>query len=191
MPVDFGICNTSAVQVANFHAQTIFSFHIDFPFCSGKAMLISLFNLLPFRCSYIYWKPCLIARVTAIYLNKDWRTPYFNNALTENPHLLSLFSTSDYFQYLQYLLSLLWCSYPLFCFCSPLNYYSIWPFMLSLMLLINTSCSGIMCWLSPICLIILLLFPVSVLTKLRSLLTEPPVYNPCVSLDTRQSDYCI
>ena len=59
------------------------------------------------------------------------------------------------------------------------------------MMLSNTLCSGIMCQLIPIRLIVLLLFSVSVLTKLRSLLPEPPVYKPCISFDTRQSDYFV
>ena len=59
--VECSICNTSAVQVANFHAKIIF-FHYIFPFCSGQAMLCfpliySHFTvaLLPaFKCSYDY-----------------------------------------------------------------------------------------------------------------------------------------
>ena len=73
-------------------------------------------------------------------------------------HLQSISDTSDIpyflFQFHSDSLSLLWSSYPLFCFCSPLIYYSLWPFILSLMMLSNTSCSSIMCWLSPICLIV-------------------------------------
>ena len=55
----------------------------------------------------------------------------------------------------------------------------------------NTLCSGIIGQLIPICLIVLLLFSVSVLNKLWSLLPEPPVYKPCISLNTRQSDYFV
>jgi len=63
--------------------------------------------------------------------------------------------------------------------------------MFSLKVLSKTPCSSIMCWISPICLIVLSLFPISILTKLQSLLTKPPVYKPCIFFDTRQSDYCI
>ena len=44
---------------------------------------------------------------------------------------------------------------------------------------------------SPFCPIGLLLFPISVLTKLQSLLTEPPIYKPCIPFDTGQSDYFV
>ena len=38
--VEFNICNTSATQVGQFRAQSIFSFHVFFPFVPVYAMLI-------------------------------------------------------------------------------------------------------------------------------------------------------
>jgi len=61
--VELGICNTSAAQVGNYRAQTIFSLPQHFPLLFRQCYVNSPFDLFHFRRSSVYMY-LNVARIT-------------------------------------------------------------------------------------------------------------------------------